>query len=176
MKFNLKQQLLRITFTLLLFLSACNHLINCDSEDATPPPAASLSSTYFATNTPMFFINDLPDPTPIGSYDVDDYNTNTGIERGNILISALEAYIEDHLEPPQALIELVPTYINQIPSAPVGSFFYLSQPSQKIVANEMYTLSFERNKQGLTCEYLRYLRLWDCGYFTPEQLRTLTPP
>lgn len=175
MKFNRKQHFLKITFVLLLLLSACTTERNSDSKKTTPSPSTHSDSTRSDTSTPMFFIGESLKPTPIGTYDKQAFTTNIGIETGNILISALEAYIVDYSEPPKELNELVPIYINQVPSGPVGKFSYLTQPSKMIVANEIYSLSFEQNEQGLPCVYLRYLEIWDCGYYTPEQLRTLTP-
>ncbi len=176
MKFNRKQQFLKIAFVLLLLFTACTTEPNSDTKETPPSPSTNPDSMRLDTSTSMFFIDESLNPTPIGAYDIQVFTTNIGIETGNILISALEAYIVNHLEPPRELSELVPIYISQVPSGPLGEFIYITQPSKIIVANELYSLSFERNKMGLTCEYLRYLELWDCGYYTPEQLRTLTPP
>ena len=176
MKYNRKQHFLKIAFVLLLLLTACNTVPNSDSKKTTTSPSPHPDSMRLDTSTSMFFIDESLTPTHIGAYDIQAFTTNIGIETGNILISALETYIVDHLEPPKELSELVPIYINQVPSGPLSEFLYITQPSKKIVGNELYSLSFERNKMGLTCEYLRYVELWDCGYYIPEQLRTLTPP
>lgn len=127
------------------------------------------------TETPMFYIDESYKATSVGSHDIEAFYINKGIETGNILISAIEAYLDDHLDPPKELEELIPKYINHVPDGPISDYVYLTQPSKTIIANEPYSLCFDYNEHGLNCVYLRYLDIWDCGYYTPEQLKTLTP-
>ena len=154
--------------TLLMLIGLSFSLTACSSKQIE-------TSSIAITETPMFYIDESYKATSVGNHDIEAFYINKGIETGNILISAIEAYLDDHLDPPKELEELIPKYINHVPDGPISDYVYLTQPSETIIANEPYSLCFDYNEHGLNCVYLRYLDIWDCGYYTPEQLKTLTP-
>ncbi len=61
------------------------------------------TSSIAITETPMFYIDESYKATSVVRHDIEAFYINKGIETGNILISAIEAYLDDHLDPPKEL-------------------------------------------------------------------------
>lgn len=88
-----------------------------------------------------------------------------GKSNGQLIIDAIDAYHEDYGEYPIFLINLVPTYIEEIPKAPIGQYTY------QILGNCEYTLSFNifnhfGKKFGCSSwEDDSIGRYWECVYY-----------
>jgi hypothetical protein len=93
----------------------------------------------------------------------------TGIERGNLIIKAIEAYHAAKGTYPPALNDLSPTYLSVIPITSTGqAFFYRLFDGNSPLASDVYWVSFRAiNQDHVSCTYFRKLDFWDCNYASP---------
>jgi hypothetical protein len=140
-----------------------------DVPTQTPRPSAT--STRTATPVPTATWTSIPAPGIIVT--VTDAalsgEINSGMERGNQIVDALEAFYFDQGRYPATLDELVPVYLPALPLTVTGQpyFYRLFSPSD-ILAPEMYWLSFRVVEQeNVACTYLRRLQYWDCNFVSP---------
>lgn len=87
-----------------------------------------------------------------------------GIQRGNLIVNALDAYYKEHGNYPLSLGELVPAYINEIPVVITGQEYEYVLLEPDNVWGEPYLLTFyPRTKKNVGCSYMQRLNDWDCG-------------
>ncbi len=93
----------------------------------------------------------------------------TGIQSGDRIIRAIEAFHNAQGIYPPNLDALVPDYFPVIPVTTTDQIFYyrLFDPSGPM-ASEVYWLSFRLEyKPHTICTYLRRLDYWDCNPESP---------
>ncbi len=92
-----------------------------------------------------------------------------GIEKGNQIVQAIEAYHAAKGKYPITLDELLPTYLSDIPMTLTGqAYFYRLFENSSPLADEMYWVSFRAvNQDHVACTYFRRLDTWDCDYASP---------
>jgi len=92
-----------------------------------------------------------------------------GMERGNRIIQAIEAYHTTKGEYPPTLNELLPTYLSDIPMTLTGqAYSYRLFDGSSPLADEVYWVSFRAiNQDHVACTYFRRLDTWDCDYASP---------
>lgn len=129
----------------------------------TRTPSATATATFTATPTS----SKTPTPDPIQA--ALDAEISAGIERGNQIIEALEAYYQAKGIYPPALNSLVPGYLAEIPVTITGQqFFYRPFDGESLLAQEIYWVAFNVTRQEhVACIYLRGLEYWDCGSTGP---------
>ncbi len=93
----------------------------------------------------------------------------TGMERGNRIIQAIEAYHSAKGEYPPTLDVLLPTYLSDIPMTSTGqAYFYRLFDGSSPLVDEVYWVSFRAiNQDHVACTYFRRLDTWDCDYASP---------
>jgi hypothetical protein len=125
------------------------------SPTDTPAPTASPTASPTATQDPI---------DSITAREIRD-----GIDRGNQIIKAIEAYRADQGKYPAMLGDLVPLYIVAIPStANDRPYFYRLFDASTPMASEVYWLAFRLDTQAhTTCTYYRKLDYWDCNTLSP---------
>jgi hypothetical protein len=98
-----------------------------------------------------------------------DQEIKTGMERGNRIIQAIEAYHSAKGEYPPTLDVLFPTYLSDIPMTSTGQvYFYRLFDGSSPLADEVYWISFRAiNQDHVACTYFRRLDTWDCDYASP---------
>ena len=94
---------------------------------------------------------------------------NTGMERGNRIILAIEAYRSAKGDYPPSLDPLLPTYLSDIPMTSTGqAYFYRLFDGTSPLADEVFWVSFKAiNQDHVACTYFRRLETWDCDYVSP---------
>jgi len=129
----------------------------------TLTPSATATPTL--TATPTSSKTPTPDPTQAAL----DEEINIGIERGNQIIAAIEAYYQVEGEYAPSLNSLVPDYLAEIPVTITGQhFFYRPFGDESVLAQEIYWVAFDVTRQEhVACIYLRRLETWDCNFASP---------
>jgi len=84
---------------------------------------------------------------------------NRNIERGNVIVGAINHYQEDHGSLPEQLDILVPDYLPEIPRTITGGSYEFILSSIDI-----YMLCFDVPGANPGCCYLRRHEAWDCSY------------
>ncbi len=135
------------------------------TRTATPPPTRTPTRTPPATATPTASITPTSGPT----FSPQDPEINDGIERGNRLIVAIEAYRSAEGHYPSTLSVLVPDYISAIPlTVTEQTFMYRLFDDSSPLAQEVYWLAFKVLRRAHTaCTYFRRLDYWDCNFVSP---------
>ena len=131
----------------------------------TPSPTLTPSRTPTVTFTPMPSATSTGGPTQ----SLADREIRDGIERGNQIVQAIEAYHAAVGEYPADLIALVPAYLSTIPftSNDRPYFYRLFDPAGPL-APEVYWLAFRLDtREHVTCTYMRRLDYWDCNFDSP---------
>jgi hypothetical protein len=123
------------------------------TETATRTPTASPTATSSIS-------------TPASSL---EQEINTGIERGNHIIQAIEAYHTAKGSYPPTLNELSPTYLKDIPMTSTGqAYFYRLFDASSPLTSNVYWVSFRAiNQDHVSCIYFRAFDYWDCNYASP---------
>jgi len=98
-----------------------------------------------------------------------DLEIHDGIQAGNQIVKAIEAYHQAESRYPLTLDDLVPTYLSVIPLKGAGQgFYYRWFGNTGPMAAEVYWLAFKVASQDhLVCTYYRRLAYWDCNYESP---------
>jgi hypothetical protein len=114
-------------------------------------------------------ISPTPDKTVVleisGSMEID-----AGKEIGDLIVKALEAYYNENGKYPDTLQELVPKYLDEVPTTSTGQEYkyYLKEPTAYNTA-DLFGLGFPLiTKINTGCSYFKsLLRLgpdpWECG-------------
>jgi hypothetical protein len=91
--------------------------------------------------------------------------TDSGINIGNDIIKAVENYYDDYGYYPNTLLDLIPIYIQLIPTTTTNQkFIYIKLTPSSGNGWSDYILSFELiSKNGYGCSYHSGNRLWECG-------------
>jgi hypothetical protein len=127
----------------------------------TSLPTATVTRTPTATITSTSSIN-----TPASSL---AQEIHTGIERGNRIIMAIEAYHKAKGTYPPTLNELSPAFLSDLPITSTGqAYFYRLFDGSSPLASDVYWVSFRAiNQDHVACTYFRMLDYWDCNYTSP---------
>jgi hypothetical protein len=127
----------------------------------TPSPSPMPTRTIPASATPV------PSATP--SVSPQDPEIQAGLEVGNEIIVAIEAYRADQGHYPGALSDLVPDYFIAIPETKTAQpYLYRFFDSSDPMAAEVYWLSFKVLRRAHTsCTYYRRIDYWDCNFLSP---------
>lgn len=127
----------------------------------TPSPSPVPTRTMLASATPKPSVTASPSPQ--------DPEIQAGIEGGNEVIMAIEAYRADNGHYPGELSDLIPEYFLTLPVTKTSQpylyrFFDASDP----MAAEVYWLSFKVLRRAHTaCTYYRRIDYWDCNFLSP---------
>lgn len=136
----------------------------------TPTATPSLPTTLspIATLTPQRVSSATLAPTSTIQPSVDTEIAD-GIERGNRIVEAIEAYIIAKGFYPAALDDLVPDYLPELPLTITNQpFFYRVFERTTIMSPELYWVSFRvASQNNVTCTYYRRLEYWDCNFSSP---------
>jgi len=126
-----------------------------------PQPMDTATITPTATDTATAVV-----VTPLSPL---NQEIKTGMERGNRIIQAIEAYHFAKGEYPPALDVLLPTYLLDIPMTSTGqAYFYRLFDGSSPLADEVYWISFKAiNQDHVACTYFRRLDTWNCDYASP---------
>ena len=138
-------------------------LVNIPTETVT----FSIQSTITATSTPTAAGTVTASVvTPLSPLEEE---IKTGMERGDRIIQAIEAYHSAKGEYPPTLDLLLPTYLSNIPMTSTGqAYFYRLFDGSSPLADEAYWVSFRAiNQDHVACTYFRRLDTWDCDYARP---------
>ena len=127
----------------------------------TPKPVATTTSIVTPPNTQSTSIR-----TPVSSLDLE---INTGMETGNRIVQAIEAYRTAKGEYPSALEDLSPTFLSDIPITSTGqTYFYRLFDKNSSIVDEVYWVSFKiMNQDHAACTYFKRLETWDCDFANP---------
>ena len=146
-------------------------------QSATPVPTLFIVPTGTATVIPLPTNTDTTTPTATDTVTAMvftplsplDQEIKTGIERGNRIIQAIEAYHSAKGEYPPTLDVLLPTHFSDVPMTSTGqAYFYRFFDGSSPLADEVYWVSFRAiNQDHVTCTYFRRLDAWDCDYASP---------
>jgi hypothetical protein len=133
---------------------------------ASPSLTAALSPT--ATLTPQRVSGTTPVPTSTIRLSVDTEIAD-GIERGNRIVEAIEAYITAKGFYPAALDDLVPDYLPELLLTITNQpFLYRVFERTTVMSPELYWVSFRVvSENNVTCTYYRRLQYWDCNFSSP---------
>lgn len=144
---------------------------------ATPVPTLVIVPTGTATFIPQPTNTTTTTPTASDTVTVVvvtplsliDQEIKTGMERGNRIIHAIEAYHSAKGEYPPTLDVLLPIYLSDIPMTSTGqAYFYRFFEDSSPLADEVYWVSFRAiNQDHVACTYFRRLDTWDCDYASP---------
>ncbi len=131
----------------------------------TSSPTPTSTETPTPSTTPTITQTSTADPTQ-SSLGVEIAN---GIDQGNQIVKAIEAYHNAQGIYPLTLDDLVPTYLDKLPKTLTGQdFYYRLFDNGGPLASEVYWLAFKAVRQEhVTCTYLRRLDYWDCNYDSP---------
>lgn len=140
--------------------------LRTETPMAIPSLTATLDPT--ATLTPQRVSSTTPIPTSTIQLSV-DAEIADGIERGNRIVEAIEAYITAKGFYPAALDDLVPDYLLELPLTITDQpFFYRVFERTTVMSPELYWVSFRVVSQSnVTCTYYRRLQTWDCNFSSP---------
>lgn len=134
----------------------------------TPTAPPSLTATLSPTATPKRVSGTTPVPTSTIQLSVDTEIAD-GIERGNRIVEAIEAYITAKGFYPATLDDIVPNYLPELPLTITNQpFFYRVFERTTVMSPELYWVSFRVVSQSnVTCTYYRRLQTWDCNFSSP---------
>jgi hypothetical protein len=92
-----------------------------------------------------------------------------GMEQGNQIVEAVEAYLRARGFYPATLADLVPDYLSALPVTITSqSFFYRVFERTTVMSPEIYWISFRVVSQSsVTCTYHRRIQYWDCNFASP---------
>ncbi len=129
----------------------------------TPRPTQTATLTSTATPTATVTLGTDSPVSQIGQ------EIKSGIERGNTIVKAIEAYQTANGQYPPTLNALVPLYLPAIPITSTGqAFFYRLFDRSSPLASEVYWVSFRAiNQDHVACTYFRRLDYWDCNFESP---------
>jgi hypothetical protein len=98
-----------------------------------------------------------------------DREIEDGIERGNLIVQAIEAYTRAKGFYPAGLDDLVPDYLSELPLTSTDQpFFYRVFDRTTVMSPEIYWVSFRVvSLNNVTCTYYRRLQYWDCNFASP---------
>jgi len=98
-----------------------------------------------------------------------DLEIEDGIEQGNLIVEAIEAYISARGFYPAALADIVPDYLSALPVTKSSqAFFYRVFDRTTVMSPEIYWVSFRvASQNNVTCTYYRRLQYWDCNFASP---------
>lgn len=140
--------------------------VHTQTPAGTPSFTAMLSPA--GSLTPQRVSSATPVPTSTVQLSA-DAEIADGIERGNRIVEAIEAYITAKGFYPAALDALVPDYLPELPLTITDQpFFYRVFERTTVMSPELYWVSFRVVSQSnVTCTYYRRLQYWDCNFSSP---------
>jgi hypothetical protein len=129
----------------------------------TPLPTKTPTQTPTSTLTPTATLGTDSPVSQVGQ------EIKSGIQRGNTIVKAIEAYHAAKGQYPDTLNGLVPAYLSDIPITTTGeAFFYRLFDPNSPLASEVYWVSFRAIDQDhVACTYFRRLDYWDCNFASP---------
>jgi len=147
------------TFTLI----PASITIPTNTVTAPPPPTETATLTPTTTLTATATVGTDSPISQIGQ------EIKSGIERGNTIVKAIEAYHSANGQYPPTLNALVPIYLSGIPITLTGqAFFYRLFDGSSPLASDVYWVSFRAiNQDHVACTYFRRLDYWDCNFASP---------
>jgi hypothetical protein len=141
--------------------------VTIPTRTITPKPTLTKTPTLTptATATPTASAT----PTRIPTQSSLEQEIANGIERGNQIVKAIEAYHAAQGQYPPDLDMLVPAYISGIPlTVNNRPYFYRLFDGTGPLAAEVYWLSVRaESRDHVTCTYMRRLDYWDCNFASP---------
>jgi hypothetical protein len=155
---------MRLLITCLLWAILLVSLATCDQYGPQPVRIREITVTpmEFETATPKATLNTVVPVqetlSPAKKAIIEE--ENSGIERSEKIIDALDDYYHTEGHYPERLNELIPLYLEEIPETITG------QEYEYILTEEFdYILMFNVSRRGEVwfCGYLRDMELWDCG-------------
>ncbi|RLD05389.1 MAG: hypothetical protein DRI65_08855 [Chloroflexota bacterium] len=158
MKITSKLFIILIVF---LYLSSCSFTQSISGQEWEDP-----------TQTPVVF----PTPDVINLDGIDaSVEVDSGKEWGQLIIQAINEFVEINGFYPDKLDELIPQYISNYPTTITDQKYkYFKPVSAEENEGELYILSFElRNAINVTCAYFPSDNEiddmnWECGPTTTE--------
>jgi hypothetical protein len=125
----------------------------------TPTATTSPSATASAEATPA---------AAVGGREVED-EINAGIQTGNLIVQAIEAFQQAQDQYPSGLQDLVPVFMPEIPVTATGQeYFYRLFDDTTLMSDELYWVAFKVSlRDHVECTYLRRLDYWDCNFASP---------
>ena len=152
-------------------------LVPTSVQTATLIPASVTipTKTMTLTSQPTETVTRTPTDPPTSTSSIStpasslEQEINTGIERGNHIVQAIEVYHTAKGSYPSTLNDLSPTYLNDIPMTSTGqAYFYRLFDVSSPLASNVYWVSFRAiNQDHVSCTYFRNLDYWDCNYASP---------
>ena len=131
----------------------------------TPSPTLTPKPTLTPTRIPTLSASPVRNATvwPI------DVEIQGGIERGDQVVEAIEAYFQARGFYPPSLSDLVPDYLPEVPvTISSQPFFYRVFERTTVMAPEIYWVAFKViSRENVTCTYYRRLQVWDCNFASP---------
>ena len=165
-----------VTLTSRLTEARTPTLVPPASTTQTPIPTRTSTVTPTPTMTSRPTTTSVPGPTLTaalvpnsGTQLPVDVEIKDGIERGDQLVQAIEAYTQAKGFYPAALEDLVPDYLPAIPVTITSQpFFYRVFERTTVMSPEIYWVAFRVVSQShVTCTYFRRLQYWDCNFASP---------
>ncbi len=152
------------TETLTPTLIPASAAVPTGTSTLTPIPSLTPSPTTTSTPTLTATATSTGDPASPLSQEIQD-----GINRGNQIVKAIEAYHSAMGNYPSAITDLMPVYMKSIPLTTTGqSYFYRLFDPASPIASEVYWLEFRAVDQDhVVCTYMRRIDYWDCNYDSP---------
>jgi hypothetical protein len=147
------------------------------SLTSTSTPAVTATRTVTASRTPTSTATTQPSETaaqealntpPAASNALAD-EINAGIQTGDQIVDAVEAYRLAEGQYPFVLEDLVPVFLPEIPVTGAGQeYYYRPFEESSPLAGELYWVAFKlASQEHATCTYLRRLDFWDCNFASP---------
>jgi hypothetical protein len=136
------------------------------SPTVAPTPTATSRPTTTPASRPAItatLVNNSTTQLPL------DVEMKDGIERGDRIVQAIEAYNQAKGFYPPALADLVPDYLPDVPVTSSGQpFFYRVFERTTVMSPEIYWVAFRVASQDhVTCTYYRRIQFWDCNFASP---------
>jgi hypothetical protein len=140
--------------------------IPTQSPTVAPIPSATSRPTTTSASRPAItatLVNNSGSQLPL------DAEMREGIERGDQIVQAIEAYNQNNGFYPPTLADLVPDYLPEVPVTNTGQlFFYRVFERTTVMSPEIYWVSFRVVSQNnVTCTYYRRIQHWDCNFSSP---------
>lgn len=131
-----------------------------------PNPIATTTRTI--PPSPSRVSSATPVPTTAAPLSV-ELEIEDGMERGNRVVQAIEAYTSANGFFPASLDDLVPDYLTELPFTVTDQpFFYRVFDRTTVMSPEIYWVSFRvAGQRNVTCTYYRRLQYWDCNFSSP---------
>lgn len=152
----------------IIILGFCLLLIGCqsttDNSGAIDHPTTTVQPTINTLTASTIIVpNTVKSPTPDPTIDWMNQEIDYGKVGIFIIVDALEAYYQDNAAYPETLDELMPVYLNQLPSTIDGNSFSYNKNETSI-----YYVGYRLTRTGgeniiFACGYTRVNEVWECS-------------